>query len=292
MTTMKMSRAETSNGQVWLAAGFAAIGILGLAAAMERLPFLPVDWFLYEKVLHNPLEPYQFNYFNPPWTIWLLLPLSAFTYQAGMLRLLTLIVFLALLRSRGGDLVSAVLLATSAPMLFLIANGNIEFLPALGLLIPAREIGLIFLLTKPQAGILATLAWVRSSGGQRLWLLPLPALAVFLISLVVYGWWPAEVVSNIIHMKAVGLTHVEWNTALFPWSIPAGLYFLWRTWRDADEYHGVTATWLLSPYLPLYTLTIWLALFLAREKRRWIVVPVWLLLWVVYLWRFQGWMFA
>lgn len=288
MTTTQLSRFSALRVQGWLEIS-AVLGVLTLAAAMERLPFTAVDWLVYQDVLSHPMDPYRFDYFNPPWTVWLLFPLRAFTDQTGVVRLITLIVFLALLWSRGGDLVSAVLLAASAPMLYLIANGNIDFLPALALLLPNRGAGMIFLTTKPQVGILAALAWIRNSEAQRLGRLFLPVLATFLISLMVYGWWPADALSNIARMKDVGLTNVSWNASLFPWSIPAGLYFAWRAWRDADEYQGVTATWLISPYLPLYTLTLWFALFLAREKRRWPAVLVWAALWVFYFWRFQGW---
>ncbi|MEP0805713.1 MAG: hypothetical protein HRF47_09500 [Chloroflexota bacterium] len=262
---------------------------LALALALNHLPFTAVDWLLYEKTLAHPLDPYRFDFFNPPWTVWFLLPLGwASSYSVGAVRVVMLAVFVRLAYSRGVRGVNLALLASSAPLLFLVANGNIDFLPALGFLLADKGSGLALLLVKPQTGIFAALAWMRRAGGWRgVVRMLLPTLGLFALSLLLYGWWPARAIGNVLRMQGVGLPNVAWNTSVFPWGVPLGLYLAWRAWRNADEFHGVTASLLLSPYTPLYSLTLWYTLFLGRA-RRWQAVLAWLIFWLVYAWHYLG----
>lgn len=114
-----------------------------------------------------------------------------------------------------------------------------------------------------------------------------PTLAVFAVSLLVYGWWVDDALRNIRTMQSVGLPQVGWNTSVFPWGVPLGLYFAWRAWRQADEFHGVTATLLLSPYTPLYSMSLWYALFVGRA-RRWAAALAWAVFWLIYVWHYGG----
>ncbi|MEW5891356.1 MAG: hypothetical protein AB1768_20530, partial [Pseudomonadota bacterium] len=223
-----------------------------------------------------------------PWALWLLAPLARLPYSTGWVRLLTLLTFVTVARKRGADGAGLILLATSAPLLFLVANANIDFLPALAFLL-APAWGLPLLLIKPQTGVFAALAWLRRAGRDWRGLARLlaPTLALFAASLLVYGWWLDDALRNIRTMQSVGLPQVGWNTSVFPWGVPLGLYFAWRAWRQADEFHGVTATLLLSPYTPLYSMSLWYALFVGRA-RRWAAALVWVCFWLIYVWHYGG----
>jgi len=236
----------------------------GLVIALDRLPFDAVDWYAYQEI-QDFWHPYRTGIiFNPPWTFWLLWPLLKLpVYQVGALRLLIMLSLSALVLRRGGGKGEVVALATSMPFLYLAANGNIDWLAGLAFLVEDKGLALPLLLVKPQVGIFAVLAWLRKSG----WRILLPAAGVALLSLAVYGWWPAEALANIQGMGGVGLTRMPWNASLFPWGAPLGLWLAWLAWKKSDEFYGVSATLLLFPYYGHYTLSVWYALALTRFNK-------------------------
>ncbi len=64
-------------------------------------------------------------------------------------------------------------------------------------------------------------------------------------------------VYHILDMRGKGLTYVSWNVSIFPWGVPLGLWMVSKTWQECDEFDGVSATLLLSPYYSPCTPTIW-----------------------------------
>jgi len=282
---------------IFLLAGLAVT--LALAAAFERLVlFAPVDWWPYEQALRDLFHPYQNDLvFNPPWTFVLLAILfPPIPLRLGLLRLTTLIVFGALIYARAPrhKIFLTALLLTSAPVLYLVANANIDFFAALSFLIagvsPAWALPLA--LIKPQSGALAGVAWLRKawdtgrlSGVVRF---AAPTAILLLVSFEVWGWWPADAWRAASGMEGgAGLMRATWNSSPFPWGIPVGVYLIWRAWQDGEDAFGAAASLLLSPYWGLYSVAPALALWLPRLRRSQAVV-VWVALWVFYLVRFQG----
>lgn len=287
MNTKIAQTKQENSWPIYLVIGLTAlVSVVGL---FDRLLFDPVDWWIYRQALNHPLDPYRLDFFNPPWAMWFLFPFRGLPQDVGWVRLITLLVFFALVWRQSEDIVKALLLATSVPLLYLIANANIDFLPALAFLLPNKGWAFVLLTIKPQTGVLAVLAWLKRIKSWKAALgLLLPFLALLVVSLFLYGFWPAAVWRNMAEMQNVGLTRVSWNTSLFPWSIPLGVYFAWRTWKEMDEFYGVTASALLSPYLPLYSLSLWYALFLGRASRL-SATMVWVGFWLIYIGYFLGW---
>jgi len=266
---------------ILLAVGVALVSALNSGNA-------PVDWGLYQKALADPARAYELQFFNPPWALWVLLPLCALPYPVGLLRLFTIFIFLGLTQQRGSDLARIALLGTSLPFLHLLANGNIDALPALAFLLADKGLGLALLLIKPQAGFFAVLAWLKGLDWRGALKLAAPTLALLSASLWLYGGWPLALYENILTTRGVGLAQVTWNAAWFPWSLPLGLVFLWRAWRDTDEFYGVTATLLVSPYVSIYSWTLWYALFLPRVRLRYAAL-VWVFFWSLqFIYFFNG----
>jgi len=268
----------------------AAILMFGLSVAvlivwMDRMPSLPIfaaaDWYAYRDI-QDLWHPYREGIvFNPPWTYWLIGPLRLLPYPVGILRLLILLTFLALILRRGGRAWSVLAVMTSMPFLLLMITVNLDWLPALAFLIEDKGLALPFLLIKPQVGALAALAWLRKGG----WRILLPTAVLLLLSFAVYGWWPSQVYANARHIGGNGLVHVFWNAAPFPWGAPLGAWALVRAWRREDEFAGVCATLLLAPYWSYYSMTVLYAL-AAGRARGWAdglaVAFFWCVMWLIY----------
>jgi hypothetical protein len=253
-----------------------------LVVLLERLPFEAVDWRAYQEI-SDIWHPFQTEgIFNPPWTFWLIWPLLKIPmYQVGLLRLLIVASVAAIVVRRGGKWWELLAVATSLPFVYLVANGNIDWLAGLAFLIPHPGASLILLSAKPQVGILAALAWLRKNG----WHILLPILFVFALSLIMYGWWPAQALENIRWMDhGKGLLRMKWNISLFPWSVPLGLWLARKAWEEGDEFYGVSATLLLSPYFAAYTLIVWYILAL---KRRSLAAASWIGMWAWYFLLFR-----
>lgn len=277
-----------------LVSAFLLLAGAGVVLGLERLPFDALDWEVFCVALADPWNAYQNpGFFNPPWTIWILAPLTRLPHSTGLLRLLTLLVFAMLVRNRGGDWRHLLLVFTSVPLLFQVANLNIEWIPALAFLIGQRGIGLALLLVKPQSGVLAALAWLREMSLTRRggwfragWTLLFPTSLSLLVSFMLYGLWPLQVLEHARTLHGMGVVEMGWNASLFPWTIPFGLWWMFRAWQTADEFLGVSATLALSPYFGLYGLSLWFSLFVLRHRERPILSwLVWLALWGVYVLR-------
>src|SRR3972149_6828248 len=65
-----------------------------------------------------------------------------------------------------------------------------------------------------------------------------------------------------------------WNSSLWPFGIPFGLFSLWKAWKTADERWGVVASPLLSPYVKLPSYLGLLAVIVSRWPRWTVVVLI------------------
>lgn len=248
----------------------AVLGVL----IFTTIPPQGVDWFeAFSKV--SLLHPYEKEYFiNPPWTVFPLYPFTLMTFSLGLALNSTLMLFVTvlLISKRGGDSISLLLALTSFPFLSTIANGQIEWIPMLGVIIQSPY-ALPFLLAKPQSGALIILS--RMNKDNLVWYVT-SALVTLIASVLVWGNWMVPLVDNI---RAINFT---WGINLMPWSIPFGVLLIVYVlmYRSANqEILAVIATYCLVPYFAAYSLLIPFAL-LCAQKSKWLSGAAWCALWL------------
>lgn len=202
--------------------------------------------------LFHAQTPYAGPYYNPPWVLLLLAPLSLLppAWAAAALLVIALAAFgVAAARIGMSRLAIAVFLIN--PFLFVVARqGNIDWLVALGAVLPP-QIGIFLIAAKPQAGLAIGLFWLvealRQGGIRQALKVFAPVGAITLLSFVIFGLWiipPVWVVTNAL------------NYSLWPASIPIGLALLAAAIRARDVRRAITASPFLSPYVLTMTWSI------------------------------------
>ena len=227
------------------------------------------------------LQPYeQTGFISPPWLALILYPLQLFPENIGSAIncSLGLVTIMLLVISRKGDHWAVLMVLTSFPFLSMLSNGNIEWVPAIGFLLQ-NEWGMPFLLTKPQTGFLVVLAWMTNK--RKMILFSLAGLLTILISIIVWGNWLSKLMANVLSVSLQEYSINDWNISLFPWTIPVGLVIVFVILKfrpQKQEILGCLATFCLSPYMAVYSLTIFYAL-LCSSYRKWGVI-LWVAFWL------------
>jgi len=245
-------------------------------------PAQSTDWhFTFYPVSKILLHPYSVKTFvNPPWTTLLLYPLHFYSVDISQAinTSINFIVIGLLVVKRKGDLLSLVLILTSFPFLSLLANGSIEWIPALGFILQ-NGWGLLLLLAKPQSGILAALAWFTSAKNKHLFFVP--AILTLILSFIVWGNWPAEMIANIRYMDNAKYGLFTVSVYPWPWAIPLGLgliFYILKYKPSNSEILGTLATYCLVPYFVPHSLIIPFALLSISHRR--LSILFWVLLWL------------
>jgi hypothetical protein len=116
----------------------------------------------------------------------------------------------------------------------------------LGYIMPP-QIGLFFVLMKPQVGGAVALFWLidawRQGGLKQVIKTFLPVTIAFVISFLIYGFW---------FIGANDLISVGWNASLFPLSIAIGLVFVSLALRQREIRFAYMASPFMSPYVGIY----------------------------------------
>jgi hypothetical protein len=227
-------------------------------------------------------------FFAAPWAVFLLIPFALLPHNLGRWCLLVLaICAYALLAYRlGAKPMTMALLLLSYPVLADITNGNIEWLAMLGFILPA-QIGLIFVLIKPQVGIGVALYWLMEAwhtGGIRQVIKTFaPVTILFLLSFALYGFWPLYFLNTLQMAREIRSAQaIDYNFSLWPWGLLIGLPLLVQSIRRREKRLSMMSSPFLAPYALIATYgTCLLA---------WIDQPVlffiaWLLTWLPMLWK-------
>ena len=179
---------------------------------------------------------------------------------------------------RKGNILALVLTLTSFPFLSLLANGSIEWIPALGFIFQ-NQYGIPLLLTKPQSGIFSTLSWIQSAKHKGLFILP--TVLITAVSFFVWKNWLEAILANIQYMNNAKIGLFTVSVSPFPWGIPLGLgliYYVLKYKPKNSELFGTLSTFFLVPYFVPHSLTILFALLSVSYRR--IAIVSWLLLWL------------
>ncbi len=191
----------------------------------------------------SPTAPF----FAAPWGLLPLLPLALFPVEVGraLVMLTGLFVFAITSYRLGAKPVTMALFLLSPPVVHTILNANIEWLPILGFVLPP-PIGLFFITIKPQTGFAVGIFWFFDSwrkGGVRLVIRNFaPITIAFLFSFLFFGLWPLGM------FDVIGYG-TDFNSSLWPISIPVGLVLLVTSIQKRKIEYAMPASPCLSPYV-------------------------------------------
>jgi len=255
-----------------------AIVLLALPLMYVGLP-VGLDWRdTYRPAALAVLDgqsPYSVEiYYAAPWAAWLLAPFALLPYALGRLAtfLLGLGAFGFIAWRTGAKPIAMVIFLCSAGVVGCLNNGNVEWMPLLGIVCPP-PLGLILLAVKPQVGIGLGVYWGitiwREQGLKRLALTVTPVTVLLLISFLLYGPWPLR----------FGQT-LAWsmdNTALGMHAVFIGVVLLVRALRTRDDRMALAAGPFLSPYVLQFT---WSACLVRLLDHPWELAAAVAALWV------------
>jgi len=215
--------------------------------------------------------------YNPFWTYLLLTPLALLPPVCGNIAIgLLCMITLGWTGYRLGvkPIPLALLLFTPQAM-FLSRNGGIDWLVALGFVLPP-QIGLFFVLIKPQIGIAVALFWFveawRNGKLREVARVFAPVCAAYLIGYALFGmdaiWRGTEFIGS----------KYPWDATLFPVSIPVGLVLLYQALKNRDLRKSILASPFLAPYVAFYS---WPVAVLGLAEDSWAMSLAILGMWVV-----------
>jgi len=241
----------------WLFPGIViAICMLALIIAIARYLPSAVDWHWVLRpgclAMLQGKSPFEsVPYFGfPPWALLPLMPLALIPENIGrsILFLVSLLAFAYSAWKLGAKPVALGAFLISPPVVHSLYNANLDWLPLLGFTMPPG-IGLFFISVKPQMGTIVALFWLvqtwRSGGFWKVVRVFAPFGAVFLISLILFGFWP-------VHFREIQEYSQGWNASLWPASIPVGLALAVATFRRREIRFAMAASPCLSPYVLLH----------------------------------------
>lgn len=240
-----------------LALGISVLGLYVFIPYFVKNGSFGGDWYnVFHPALHLFLagkSPFSIPIFYcPPWILVLLSPLALLPRPLDWLVLVvvTLGCFGITVRRMGAKMPVMILLMTLPQFLWGVLYGNIDGLVALGLILPP-QIGLIFLLIKPQIGLPVALFWLVAAWQRGkikevvrvFW----PVTGLTLLSLILYGLWPLQMHTPVDEF---------WNIAYFPYLIPVGVILLIRSIREKKMNGSILAGPFLSPYIGVQSLPL------------------------------------
>jgi hypothetical protein len=243
-----------NNTRIVFRIGLFIILVLVLVIAMSI--YLPpgVDWeTAYRPAARELLSgrsPYNvYGFYNPAWSLLPILPLAVLPINVGRAAFLLMSLSgfgYAAYKLNARPLALGVFLV-SPPVLHCLLNANIDWIPLLGFVLPP-QIGLFLISVKPQVGFTVAIFWFieawRNGGWRETLRVFWPFTVIFLLSLVLFGFWPAR------SAREVGLW---WNASLWPASLPVGLGLMAAALRTRKIRFAMGAAPCLSPYVLLHS---------------------------------------
>lgn len=148
---------------------------------------------------------------------------------------------------------------------------NVDWIAILGFLLPP-QIGLFFVLLKPQIGLGVAIFWFveawRRGKIKEVVKVFAPVTLAYILSFIIFGFWPA---------RYLELPESVWNTSMFPYSIAIGLVLLGLAIKNRSLNYSITASPLLSPYVAWYTWPVSILGLLPSQVSVWLAVAgLWL----------------
>jgi hypothetical protein len=225
-------------------------------------------------------NPYHVAIYTPPWVLLAIAPLAILPSRMGSAAMFVLGLFIfgyAAVRQKASPWIAAALVL-SPQVIGNSVNGNVDWMAALGATLPP-QIGLFFVLAKPQIGACIALFWLveiwRTKGLRQVVRVFAPVTIALLISFALYGFWPLMIASMVKANSS--------NVSLFPQSLPIGIALMAHALSSRKQSSAVMASPFLSPYLQG---NYWSIVLFGLVNSPYIFWATWLALWVYRLvWR-------
>lgn len=218
---------------------------------------------------HTPYTLSSLGLF-PPWSYLLLSPIAALSPDLGtaVIFVLTYMVYsFVIYRLNSNPWVIFAFLLNSFTFRNAL-NGNLDFLAVLGFILPP-QIGLFFVLIKPQIGVGIALFWLieawRKGKIREVIRVFAPVTIAYLLSFLVYGFWP---------IRLIGMKHDAYNASLWPIGIPIGILLLYKAIHDRNGLFAMGSTPFLSPYVNFSSFAVTLFPFIPNTLLIFIVVAL------------------
>jgi hypothetical protein len=224
------------------------------------LPDLGYDWtHTYRPAalaMAHGESPYTVDiYYAAPWAVLPLIPFALLPEKLGIaaIFLLGLFAFAYVAYTLNPKPVVIILFMLSAPVVGCLIWGNIEWMPLLGLVLPA-PIGLIFAVIKPQVGIgliiYCFFHLMKTQGLIGTIKAFLPVTIIILLSFWLYGFWPLRF-QDTLNLSSSSDAH--YNITLWPYGIFVGIWILYKALQHQKAETAIAASPFLSPYTLQYT---------------------------------------
>lgn len=235
-------------------------------ADLPRTSGFSIDWKVNIREASLRLISGKTPYFSeinllPPWAYLILAPIALLPPALGaavMFVLTYLVYILILVRLKAKPIVIIGFILCR----FVLANaflGNVDFLAALGFILPAPA-GLFFVLMKPQLGIGIAIYWLveawRKGRIPQVARVFAPVTIAYLLSFALYGFWPA---------RFLGMRTAAGNPSIWPYGIPVGIYLIYKAIKERKALYAMGASPFLAPYVNITSYAIALLPFIENE---------------------------
>jgi hypothetical protein len=191
-------------------------------------------------------SPYsETKFFSPVWVLFPFIPLVYLPEDVGrsILFILALVAYTYSAKRLGAKTFVTAAFLLSPPVIFSLWLASNDWMPMFGFVLPP-QIGLFFILAKPQMGSVVALFWFveswRKGGWRETFRVFAPVSIAFLITLAVYGFWPN---------RSGELIQIKHNASFWPATIPIGLGLLIISLRRRKMNFAMAAAPCLSPYI-------------------------------------------
>ncbi len=261
-----------------------SLALLLFTYVLWQLPYFG-DWeVVYYPTGRSVADPYAVpGFFNAPWLAWILAPFTLLpVHVSGTIWVaMSTLVGLWCIHRLGGGLLATLLCLLSPAYIRFATAGQIDAVPLLGfvLLVTTQELrwgnlGVVLMLVKPQvlgAGVLTY--WINLERRQKILTLAVPT-AVVVLSLVLYGFWPLQIVWQDLSQYV--------DISPWPYGIPLGIGLLAWSIREEKPALGGLSTFFLVPYIASSSAFAY-SVVLFSLAPRWLSVLTFLFLWLMAL---------
>ncbi|MFN8404087.1 MAG: hypothetical protein U0V48_11110 [Anaerolineales bacterium] len=246
----------------------AALLIVLYFGADSLWPAVGIDWretyYPAARAVLEGANPYLAapTFRNLPWTLIPMLPLAIFSERVSgaLYFILTLALYAWVAVRLKASRAALIAFLLSSPVVYGMRMLNVDALALVGFILPP-QIGLFFVLIKPQMGIAMIPFWMfetwREGGWRALLLAFLPATIAATLSLVIFGTASIG--------RSNDLLQSTWNASLWPWAFPIGFALTILSIRNRRKDQAMAASPFLSPYLAYHSWVSVLAGLMQRD---------------------------